>query len=197
MAEGREQAKELSTNVEAEASLSKVVADAAEFRRWRERERLGLEEGKVVIKGKERPYKLHEQGIIREYANNSMIDTATDHWMLFEQRIPKHSGRHVHQGSLCLFVIEGKGYTVVDGVRNDWEDGDLILLPIKPGGVEHQHFNMDESKASRWFAMICRPLREFIGRRTWQREFGPDWKSIYGNKAARWESDINSESEKK
>ena len=43
------------------------------------------------------------------------------------------SGKHRHQGGLVIYVLEGKGYSIVDGERKDWEKGDLVLLPMKPG----------------------------------------------------------------
>ena len=40
---------------------------------------------------------------------------------------------HRHQGGLALFVLDGRGHTIVNGVTHDWEAGDLILLPVAPG----------------------------------------------------------------
>ena len=58
-------------------------------------------------------------------------------------------------------MTEGKGYSIVDGERWDWEKGDLVLLPMKPGGVEHQHFNLDD-KPSVWAAFINTPIQEHV-----------------------------------
>ena len=100
-------------------------------------------------------------------------------WM-FVHDIRSHSGRHRHQGGLALFVLEGKGYTTVDGVRHDWEKGDLILLPIKENGVEHQHFNLDPDKPSRWLALAPLPLWDQLGWELTQVEEHPDWKGRTG-----------------
>lgn len=143
---------------------------------WRKRERDGLERGIVVVKGKKVSYEMIEQGFIRWLSTVWMEDTASNNMTIFIHRIPAHSGKHVHQGGFSLFVIEGKGYTVVDGVRHNWEEGDLILLPIKAGGVEHQHFNLDPQKPSRWLALTSNCLWPTIGRQIEQREYHPDWK---------------------
>ena len=73
-------------------------------------------------------------------------DTPLQHWRVFIHDIKTRSGKHRHQGGLVIYVLEGKGYSVVDGERKDWEKGDLVLLPMKPEGVEHQHFNLDPAE---------------------------------------------------
>lgn len=159
--------------------------------KWRVREKKGLEEGIIVVKGKASPYILREQGYIRHYSLPWMDDTSHDILMMFMHQVPVHSGKHIHQGGFGLFVLDGKGYTVVDGVRHDWEEGDLILLPIKAGGVEHQHFNLDPNKPSRWLAMTSRIFREVLSRRTKQRSLAPDWQELKGNKVEAFEDELS------
>lgn len=133
--------------------------------------------GRVVIRAKEMPFEQGRQGYTRVYLHLRLVDTALANWMVFLQEIRVHSGRHIHQGGIALFVLQGKGYTVVDGVKHDWEEGDLILLPVKPGGVEHQHFNVDPDKPSRWLAMGFFPFFDALGNNLEQVEVHPDWKS--------------------
>ena len=59
-------------------------------------------------------------------------------------------------------MITGKGYSVVDGERIDWQAGDLLLLPIKPGGVEHQHFNINPGSECRWIAFSYMPFFDHV-----------------------------------
>jgi hypothetical protein len=40
---------------------------------------------------------------------------------------------------------------MIDGIRYDWEKGDVILIPLKPQGSEHQHFNGD---VANWAKLI-------------------------------------------
>ncbi|MBI4595612.1 MAG: cupin domain-containing protein [Candidatus Tectomicrobia bacterium] len=171
---------------EMEAELTQPDSPAP----WMNREKDGLEKGVILVKGKERPHVLNEQGYIKRLSTPVMENTASNNMMVFIHRIIHHSGRHKHQGGYSLFVLEGKGYTTVDGVRNDWEEGDLILLPIKTGGVEHQHFNEDPKGASRWMALVSRPLVEILSRRVEQKQVHPDWKRKHGDKTAVFEDGL-------
>jgi gentisate 1,2-dioxygenase len=73
-------------------------------------------------------------------------------WYVFEHLIRNQSGRHRHQGGIIIYVVEGEGRTETDDVLLEWRKGDLLLLPIKPGGSSHQHWNRDASKGCRWIA---------------------------------------------
>ena len=131
--------------------------------------------GKKLIKGKSIPFLLSRMAIHRVYSRDWIKGLTNTNWNIFIHEVRSQSGKHVHQGGLTLFVIKGKGYTVVDGRRFDWEAGDLICLPVKQGGVEHQHFNAD-NKPSRWLAFIYNPYHKMIGRQYNQKEANPYWK---------------------
>jgi gentisate 1,2-dioxygenase len=102
-------------------------------------------------------------------------DTALQTMAVFEQVIYRHSGMHRHQGGLAIFVLDGDGYTIVDGARCDWTAGDLLLLPIKPDGVIHQHFNRDPRRPARWLALIPMAFQEYLGSELVQLADSPDW----------------------
>jgi gentisate 1,2-dioxygenase len=87
-----------------------------------------------------------------------------------------HSGKHRHQGGIMLYVIEGEGYTVVDGEKVEWEKGDLIVLPVKPDGCEHQHFNKEPGKPAKWMAFRYHPFSAILGNLFEHVEDRPDWK---------------------
>ncbi len=131
--------------------------------------------GVKLVRGKDNPWTFTRQGYIRRYANIKRTENCLSTLVLFSHEIRTHSGRHKHQGGFNLFVLKGKGYTVVDGVRNDWQEGDLILLAFKPGGVEHQHFNED-GRPSRWLALNCLPFADLVGAFLEQKENHPEWK---------------------
>lgn len=137
-------------------------------------------EGKVVIKGGERPFQQSRQGVSKHFLNKAIEDTALQGWGVFIADIRVHNGKHRHQGGLAIYVIEGSGYTVVDGVRHDWEAGDLLLLPTKPQGVTHQHFNAEPGKSCKWLAMIYKPFKEAMGDMMEQKEVAPGWKGGSG-----------------
>lgn len=134
--------------------------------------------GKVIVKGKEIPWEQGRQGLIRFYVwDDNWNQMGTPYWRLFINNVKTHSGKHVHQGGLVIYVLEGKGYSTVDGVRYDWEEGDLIVLPIKPDGVEHQHFNLRPGQGCYWLAFIYMPMQEQAGVEFTQVEDHPDWMS--------------------
>ena len=97
----------------------------------------------MVVKPSEREFFLTRQGRLMYHLNPEIHkNTPLQDWRVFSHDLKTQSGKHRHQGGLVIYVIIGKGYSVVDGERVDWQAGDLLLLPIKPGGVEHQHFNL-------------------------------------------------------
>lgn len=132
--------------------------------------------GRIVIKGSQVPLELSRQGYYKIYLTPKSEGVCSDLFMVFSTDIKNHSGMHRHQGGLVIFIIEGEGYTLVDGRKVEWRAGDLILLPIKPGGVEHQHFSRDPGKPCKWVAFVYRPFTDFLGNEFEQRAESPDWQ---------------------
>lgn len=144
-----------------------------------ERKRRRAEQGKVVIKGSERPWVQGRQGLLKHFVAEPLDDTAVLGWHdFFVHDIRSHSGKHRHQGGLAIYVIEGRGWTVVDRVRHDWEEGDLILLPLKPGGVEHQHFNAEPGKPCKWLGIIHGGMWDALGNQMEQKEESPELSKL-------------------
>ena len=137
--------------------------------------------GKIVVKGSERPWELCRQGYCRFYLHPLLHkDAVLRDWYAFMLDIKTHSGRHRHQGGLIIFVVEGKGGTEVDGERLAWEAGDLVLLPVKPNGVEHKHYNAEPGKSCRWLAIVYTPLWDHVASEFAQLELSPDFIAKYG-----------------
>jgi mannose-6-phosphate isomerase-like protein (cupin superfamily) len=132
--------------------------------------------GPVVIASEDRPIQVNRQGTLRYYlAPLSYPETPLQDWLVFENHVRTHSGKHRHQGGLVIYVIEGEGYSVVDGERVDWKAGDLLLLPIRPGGVEHQHFNNRAGATCRWIAFCHMPQMDQLAMEMTQIETSPDF----------------------
>jgi gentisate 1,2-dioxygenase len=49
-----------------------------------------------------------------------------------------------------LYILEGKGYTLLDGERHDWQGEDLVNIPIRAQGVVVQHVNADPRRPVRF-----------------------------------------------
>jgi len=133
--------------------------------------------GKIVIKGKERPWSQGKQGFIKSYlAWHDMDDTAAQDWSCFIHDVKAHSGKHRHQGGIQLFVLEGEGYTEVDDDKVEWEKWDPIILPVKPKGCTHKHYNKVKGAPAKWMAFRYHPFSHVLGNMFEQVENSPDWK---------------------
>ena len=135
-------------------------------------------DGPIVVRRSDRELFQARQGKLLFYlCPNNHRDTALQAWRVFIQEIRTCSGKHRHAGGLTIFVLEGRGYTIVDGQRWDWKKGDLVLLPMKVGGVEHQHFNLGSPETPAvWIAMINMAVHDYRASDLEQIENSPDYK---------------------
>lgn len=140
-----------------------------------------MAEGKVIIKVKEAPWELNRQGRIKSLLSDRLEGLAAPGWIVFQQEIHKHSGMHRHQGGTFIFILAGKGYSTINGVRHDWEAGDLAILPMVPGGVAHQHFNLDPGVPALWMRVGYYPHKDLVIA-NWleQLEVNPEWAEKKG-----------------
>jgi quercetin dioxygenase-like cupin family protein len=132
--------------------------------------------GRIVCRLEDCPQKLTRQGLLRMYLDLTVKDTPLQNWVVFTHEVRTSSGKHRHQGGLVIYVIDGRGYSVVDGERVEWEKGDLVLLPLRENGVEHQHFNLDPEKPAVWMAFIHWPTREYVASEMTQTEESPEYR---------------------
>src|SRR4030042_7084472 len=111
----------------------------------RDKDRKNKKNAIVNILAKELNWETNRQGIMRWYLHPIMEDTVINPFLFYVQEIPpgSRSGRVKTQGSQVFYIWEGKGYTVMDGVKHYWEAGDVVQIPLRPLGVIYQHFNGD------------------------------------------------------
>jgi gentisate 1,2-dioxygenase len=77
-----------------------------------------------------------------------------------------HTGKHKH-GEETIHIVEGTGFSTVDGLRYDWNKGSTLAIPF---GATHQHFNTGDTPAVYVSAMSV-ALEHFVGlHRTLQHE---------------------------
>ena len=136
--------------------------------------------GRVVCRLEDCPQNLTRQGRLRSYLGLTIKDTPLQNWIVFTHEIRTASGKHRHQGGLIIYVIEGKGYSVIDGERVNWEKGDLVLLPLRENGVEHQHFNSQPGTPALWMAFIHQGTREHVASEITQSEVSPEYRQERG-----------------
>lgn len=104
-----------------------------------------------VVRRRDLPLESNTQGEMRWYMHPAIQDIALSTLAIYEQEIQAHSrsGRLQFQGGQIIFVIEGDGYTVIDGVKHVWKSRDVLNLPLKKEGIIVQHFNSSEDKPAR------------------------------------------------
>lgn len=72
---------------------------------------------------------------------------------------PGHqTGQHKH-GEECIYIVAGAGFSIVDGVRYDWKEGSMILVPF---AAEHQHYNTGHVPA-RYVSALLVDLERYVG----------------------------------
>lgn len=121
----------------------------------RDQQRTERTNGLQVVRRKDLPAELNTHGIMRWYMHPFVKDLALSTLAIHEQEIPpgSRSGRLKFQGGQILFIIEGDGYTTIDGVKYKWKSRDVLNLPLKKDGIVIQHFNASTEKVAR-FLMV-------------------------------------------
>jgi hypothetical protein len=132
----------------------------AEVNHWdhlltiRDRQREQYRDGIQIIKESELPLEVSRQGLMRWYLHPAIKDTCLSVLMFFQQEIPpgSRSGRLKFQGGQVMMITEGRGYTVIDGVKHPWKAGDVVNLPLRANGIIVQHFNTDQQQPAKFVA---------------------------------------------
>ncbi|HZD42269.1 MAG TPA: cupin domain-containing protein, partial [Terriglobales bacterium] len=71
-----------------------------------------------------------------------------------------HTKAHRHTGSAVYHIIKGQGYTVVDGKRFSWSQGDILALP---SWAVHEHANTSAQEEALLFSIQDTPVLEALG----------------------------------
>lgn len=93
----------------------------------------------------------------------------------FLQEIPPggRSGKHRHVSEEVHRILEGRGYDIQDGVKWDWEEEDVVFIPVN---TVHQHFNSDSRRPARFISFQSR-LYYYLGHGGIEHlEDAPEWK---------------------
>jgi quercetin dioxygenase-like cupin family protein len=78
--------------------------------------------------------------------------------MLAEIQPGWHTGRHRH-GEEGIHIVDGSGFSIINGVRYDWAKGSTLWVPF---GAEHQHFNTG-AETARYFSLMSLSLEHLAG----------------------------------
>jgi quercetin dioxygenase-like cupin family protein len=86
---------------------------------------------------------------------------------IFEEAPRSGSHRHSHTEAM-LYVLEGQGYSMIDGQRYDWQAGDAVHVP--PRMTVHEHFNDSDART--------RTLRIEFGLRFFYEGLWPGYEKV-------------------
>jgi hypothetical protein len=123
----------------------------------RDRQRERAQRGIQVVRGDALPQENNPQGLMRWYMHPAIENTILNTLLFFEQELPplSRSGRLKFQGGQVIYILAGKGYTLVDGVKHPWKAGDVLNLPVRRDGIVVQHVNDDRETTAKFLA--CEP----------------------------------------
>jgi gentisate 1,2-dioxygenase len=101
--------------------------------------------GAWLIKGRDLPWEQNRQGKMKWFLHPALDNTSIRSMLFLMQEIPPEgkSGVQKTPGGQVLYIISGRGYTLLDGERYDWEAEDVVNIPIRANGVHVQHVNID------------------------------------------------------
>ena len=120
----------------------------------RDRQRQARKSAVQVVRLAELPLESNSQGLMRWYLHPAILDTVLSTLAIYRQEIPpgSRSGRLKFQGGQVMLILEGQGYTLIDGVKHPWKAGDAVNLPLRADGIIVQHFNTDPDKPAKFVA---------------------------------------------
>jgi hypothetical protein len=109
----------------------------------------------VIVKGSKLEQETNANGLMRWFMHPSIKNNALSTMLFYEQELPPHSrsGRLLFQGGQVMFITEGRGHTMIDGVKHAWEAGDVLNLPLRRDGIVVQHVNDDPEKPAKFVAV--------------------------------------------
>jgi hypothetical protein len=114
------------------------------------------ERGLSIVHGDELPWEENRQGRMKWFLHPEKDDTVIKTLVVWEQEIPPggHTGKQHVPGGVVHYILEGAGYSLINGERYDWKAGDGVGLPVKPEGLVCQHFNSSPDQPVRFIAAM-------------------------------------------
>jgi len=108
---------------------------------------------KKILKAHELPWENSPHGLLKHIVNESM-NARCETVDAYMQIIPpgSRSGKYKFQGEQVIYILEGKGHTLIDGVKHPWAAGDVLNLPVRKQGIIVQHVNEDPNLPAKFVA---------------------------------------------
>jgi gentisate 1,2-dioxygenase len=99
------------------------------------------------------------QAYSRHYVEPKDGITQTFHLHLEEYGPGGKSQKHGHVNEAAFYILDGIGYEIHDGIRYDWEAGDVAIVH---NNCVHQHFNADPERPARALVIKTKPMYLFM-----------------------------------
>lgn len=112
-----------------------------------------------VRRAKSIPFTDGTQVFSRHFVEPKDGITQTFHLHLEEYGPGGQSGKHGHVNEAAFYILDGVGYEVHDGVRYDWQAGDIAIVH---NNCVHQHFNADALRPARALVIKTKPMYLFM-----------------------------------
>ncbi len=112
-----------------------------------------------VRKGKEIKFVDGPQTYSRHYVEPKDGITQMFHLHLEEYAPGGKSQKHGHVNEAAFYILDGEGYEIHDGVRYDWQAGDVAIVH---NNCVHQHFNASPDKPARALVIKTKPMFMFM-----------------------------------
>ncbi len=112
-----------------------------------------------VRKAKDIRFNDGPQTFSRHYVEPKDGITQTLHIHLEEYSPGAKSQKHGHVNEAAFYILDGRGYEVHDGIRYDWQAGDVAIVH---NNCVHQHFNADPDKPARALVLKSKPMFLFL-----------------------------------
>ena len=95
----------------------------------------------------------------RHYVEPKDGITQTFHLHVEEYGPGGRSQKHGHVNEAAFYILDGRGYEIHDGVRYDWQAGDVVVVH---NNCVHQHFNASDTKPARALVIKTKPMFMFM-----------------------------------
>jgi quercetin dioxygenase-like cupin family protein len=70
------------------------------------------------------------------------------------------TNKHRHTYETVLYVLEGNGYTEIEGEKVTWQKGDAVYIP---SWAWHRHQNLSDSESAKYIACENAPQLQNLG----------------------------------
>jgi gentisate 1,2-dioxygenase len=108
-----------------------------------------------VIKAKDQKWKKAGWLWQRPIVEPHLVPTQTIYMHMEQIKPGGHSSLHGHMNEAFLFVLDGTGHDIHDGVRYDWQAGDAMIVH---NACVHRHYNDDPEKPARILVIKSKPM---------------------------------------